>query len=70
MNGSAMADGLMQDESKYPPTYFAHPGHSTAIWAHIILMTLAYVFALPLGELAPAALLPQTCQAFAGEGRC
>lgn len=38
-------------EDQYPPTYFAHPDHKAAIYAHIALMVLAWVFALPVGKL-------------------
>ena len=36
---------------QYPPTYFAHPDHRTAIYAHIVLMVLGWVFVLPSGEI-------------------
>ena len=36
---------------EYPPTYFAHPEHQTAIYAHIGLMVLGWVFVLPIGEM-------------------
>lgn len=36
---------------KYPHTYFAHPEHQTAIYAHIGLMVLGWVFVLPIGEM-------------------
>ncbi len=38
-------------EDQYPPTYFSHPDHKAAIWAHIAVMVLAWVFALPAGKL-------------------
>ncbi|CAK7241353.1 MAG: hypothetical protein STHCBS139747_002814 [Sporothrix thermara] len=31
----------------YKPTYFAHPEHAGLMYAHILLMILAWVFALP-----------------------
>ncbi|OAA54800.1 integral membrane protein [Niveomyces insectorum RCEF 264] len=34
-------------EASYPPTYFAHPEHRGMMYAHILLMTLGWVFALP-----------------------
>ncbi|KAL2268112.1 hypothetical protein VTJ83DRAFT_2958 [Remersonia thermophila] len=34
-------------EDQYPPTYFSHPDHKAVIYGHIVLMTLAWVFALP-----------------------
>jgi hypothetical protein len=37
-------------EDQYPPTYFAHPDHKAAIYGHIALMVLAWVFALPAGK--------------------
>ncbi|KHE78641.1 hypothetical protein GE21DRAFT_1057557 [Neurospora crassa] len=38
-------------EEEYPLTYFAHPDHKTAIYAHIALMVLAWVFMLPVGVM-------------------
>lgn len=35
----------------YKPTYFAHPEHAGLMYAHILLMTLAWIFALPVGKL-------------------
>lgn len=35
---------------QYPPTYFAHPDHRAAIYGHIALMVLAWVFMLPAGK--------------------
>ena len=37
-------------EDQYPPTYFAHPDHKAAIYGHIALMVLGWVFALPAGK--------------------
>ena len=37
-------------EDQYLPTYFAHPDHKAAIYGHIALMVLAWVFALPAGK--------------------
>ncbi|KAK4136168.1 hypothetical protein BT67DRAFT_375348 [Trichocladium antarcticum] len=34
-------------EDQYPPTYFALTDHSGVIFGHIVLMVLAWVFALP-----------------------
>lgn len=42
MNGTA--------EIIYKPTYFAHPEHVGLMYAHILLMTLGWVFALPVCE--------------------
>lgn len=36
---------------EYPPTYFSHAEHRGVLIAHIALMVLAWVVALPLGEL-------------------
>lgn len=38
-------------EDQYPPTYFALPDHKAAIYGHIALMVLAWVFAMPAGKL-------------------
>ncbi|CAK7272866.1 hypothetical protein SEPCBS57363_005365 [Sporothrix epigloea] len=35
----------------YKPTYFAHPEHAGLMYAHILLMTLAWVFALPVAVM-------------------
>ncbi|KAI5460251.1 hypothetical protein BGZ63DRAFT_386828 [Mariannaea sp. PMI_226] len=40
-----------KDESEYPPSYFSHPDHVGAIYAHIALMTLAWVFILPIAVM-------------------
>lgn len=39
------------------PTYFLHDEHTTLILAHIVLMVLAWVVALPLGESSSFALV-------------
>ncbi|KAH7322977.1 hypothetical protein B0I35DRAFT_450156 [Stachybotrys elegans] len=39
------------DEAKYPSTYFALPDHAGLIYAHIALMTLAWVFVLPVAVM-------------------
>lgn len=48
-NGSMEAD-MPKDESQYPPTYFAHPEHRGLIVGHIALMTIGWVFILPVGK--------------------
>ncbi|KAH7129308.1 hypothetical protein B0J13DRAFT_645138 [Dactylonectria estremocensis] len=35
----------------YPPTYFTHTDHVSAIYAHIAIMTLAWVFVLPVAVM-------------------
>ncbi|KAL1852065.1 hypothetical protein VTK73DRAFT_9311 [Phialemonium thermophilum] len=40
------ADQPGPDDS-YPPTYFSHPEHQLAIYTHIALMVVAWVFILP-----------------------
>ncbi|KAI1294130.1 hypothetical protein F5Y03DRAFT_410976 [Xylaria venustula] len=35
------------DPDSYPPTYFAHPEHVNAIYAHIAIMVIGWVFVLP-----------------------
>ena len=40
-------------EDQYPPTYFAHPEYKAAIYGHIAVMVLAWVFALPAGKVQP-----------------
>lgn len=39
-----------QQDSEYPPTYFAHPEHVHVLYAHIALMTVAWVILLPIGK--------------------
>ena len=39
-----------KDESEYPPTYFSLADHAGLMYAHIGLMTLAWVFILPVGK--------------------
>lgn len=34
----------------YAPNYFAHPEHRSLMYAHIALMTLGWVFVLPVGK--------------------
>lgn len=38
-------------EPSYPPTYFAHGDHKAAIYSHIALMVVGWVFVLPAGKL-------------------
>ncbi|KAK3384791.1 hypothetical protein B0H63DRAFT_170871 [Podospora didyma] len=38
-------------EDQYAPNYFAHPEHRGAIYAHIALMVLAWVFMLPVAVM-------------------
>jgi hypothetical protein len=49
--GGAMEMGAedQQDDTEYPPNYFAHPEHRQVMYAHIVLMTLAWVIFLPVG---------------------
>jgi hypothetical protein len=42
------------DPSASDATYFAHPDFKGAIYAHIALMVIAWVFVLPIGLSAPA----------------
>ncbi len=48
-NGNA-GPGPKPDETAYPPAYFGLPEHSGLMYAHIALMTLAWVFMLPVGK--------------------
>lgn len=36
-----------------PPSYFDHPDDKVLIYAHIALMTLSWIFALPTGMASP-----------------
>ena len=49
-HGAPIANAT-EEAKVYPPTYFAHPEHRSLIYAHIILMTLAWVFALPVAVM-------------------
>ncbi|EPE03400.1 integral membrane protein [Ophiostoma piceae UAMH 11346] len=49
-HGASIAN-TTEEVKVYPPTYFAHPEHRSLIYAHIILMTLAWVFALPVAVM-------------------
>ena len=42
----------MKDEKldSYPNTYFSHPEHQGVMYAHVALMSLAWVVMLPVGE--------------------
>lgn len=41
------------NETDYPPSYFDFPDDKFLIYAHIALMTLGWVFALPIGMTYP-----------------
>jgi hypothetical protein len=40
-----------------PSTYFRYGEHSGLMMAHIVLMTIAWVFILPIGKQLPKALI-------------
>lgn len=44
-------DEVPAEGADYPPTYFAHPEHVALLYAHIVLMVLAWVFALPVAVM-------------------
>ena len=44
-----IADGLNQTLVE-PRSYFALPDHASAMYAHILLMVLAWIVLLPVGE--------------------
>lgn len=39
------------EKPDYPPSYFDHPDHKAFVYAHIVLMTLSWVFALPVAVM-------------------
>lgn len=41
------------DSPDYPMSYFAHKKHTGVIMAHIVLMVIAWFFALPIGATSP-----------------
>lgn len=49
-DGVPMAADEPLPDSEYPPSYFSHLGHRGHLVTHIVLMVLAWVFILPLGE--------------------
>ena len=49
-----MGEDPKPDPDSYPPTYFSHPEHVSAIYAHIGIMVIGWVFILPTG----ASILP------------
>ncbi|KAK3313919.1 hypothetical protein B0H66DRAFT_537168 [Apodospora peruviana] len=52
-----------QPDDQYPPTYFALVDHRAAIYGHIGLMVLAWVFVLPVGKHCALRLSRPCCQA-------
>lgn len=51
MDGGDMeTDNIPKEEQQYPETYFSHAEHAGLMYAHIVFMTLAWVFALPVGR--------------------
>ncbi|KAI0097450.1 hypothetical protein GGR51DRAFT_578114 [Nemania sp. FL0031] len=46
-HGAMAGEDPKPDADSYPPTYFAHPEHVTAIYAHIGIMVIGWVFMLP-----------------------
>ncbi|KAI0404059.1 hypothetical protein F4802DRAFT_262982 [Xylaria palmicola] len=46
-HGGIAGEDPKPDPDSYPPTYFAHPEHVTAIYAHIGIMVIGWVFLLP-----------------------
>ncbi|KAI1122031.1 hypothetical protein F5Y10DRAFT_287579 [Nemania abortiva] len=46
-HGGMAGEDPKPDPDSYPPTYFAHPEHVTAIYAHIGIMVIGWVFMLP-----------------------
>ncbi|CAK7236477.1 hypothetical protein SEUCBS140593_009632 [Sporothrix eucalyptigena] len=48
---NATLNSTMNGTITYKPTYFAHPEHVGLMYAHILLMTIAWVFALPVAVM-------------------
>lgn len=48
-HGDMGGDEPKPDPDSYPETYFAHPEHVNAIYAHIGIMVIGWVFMLPTG---------------------
>jgi hypothetical protein len=57
MNMTEAAVPLAEDQ--YALTYFAHPDHSGTLLAHIVLMSAAWVFVLPVGKRTRTLPLPR-----------
>lgn len=49
MDMGAEQAAAQPDDAEYPPTYFALEDHRRVLFAHIALMTLAWVIFLPVG---------------------
>ena len=45
-----VVDSSLDSADTASPNYFTHPEHRGLIYAHIAVMTLAWVFVLPVGE--------------------
>lgn len=48
--GATAGANETQPEVEYPPTYFGLDEHKVAIYGHIALMVIAWVFMLPVGK--------------------
>jgi hypothetical protein len=48
-HGGSGAQEPKPNPDLYPPTYFTHSEHVTAIYAHIAIMVIGWVFMLPTG---------------------
>lgn len=57
VSGKQMLPGYSEhDQGLYDmPSYWGHPEHRGLIYAHIILMLLAWLIVLPTGEMRPPA---------------
>lgn len=51
MGANTGADAPPPPEGEYPPTYFALNEHTAAIYGHIALMVIGWVFVLPAGKI-------------------
>lgn len=58
-NMSMEALGYVIPEITADSSYFTHEGYSNMIMLHIVLMTLSWVFALPLCKLSLVCLAPE-----------
>lgn len=65
----SMGTGMNMTADSYPPTYFALEDHRAAIFGHISLMVLAWVFMLPAGKMEPPRLLLRWLSANVGSSQ-
>jgi hypothetical protein len=56
--GASNGTDTPPSEGEYPPTYFALDEHTAAIYGHIALMVIGWVFVLPVGKISSLMVEP------------